>query len=274
MAVPFDPGYTADPYATLAAAYPGEGAYPPANFRTEWGPIFHRGRLDGTARILVIGQDPAAHEAICRRILVGEAGQRVQGFLARLGVTSSYVMINAFVYSVYGHGGAQHVNDKKILRYRNAWLDALAAGNGLQGIVSLGQLADKSYRAWKTTPAGEACTAVYATMRHPTFPESASASGSTTFEQAMADLVASWNTALDLLHPVVDPDRPTRLRHFKTTVQNAVAPIPAADLPAGLPAWMTSIDPWAARTGSNAQEKRASITVSVPANARTWPPVT
>jgi hypothetical protein len=34
----------------------------------EWGPILHRGRLDGTARILVIGQDPAQHETVVRRI--------------------------------------------------------------------------------------------------------------------------------------------------------------------------------------------------------------
>ena len=55
--------------------------YPTDSFRVEWGPVFHRGRLDGSARVLIIGQDPATHEAICRRILVGEAGQRIQGFL-------------------------------------------------------------------------------------------------------------------------------------------------------------------------------------------------
>jgi len=31
---------------------------------------------------------------------VGEAGQRVQGFLSRLGIDRSYVMVNAFLYSV------------------------------------------------------------------------------------------------------------------------------------------------------------------------------
>ena len=79
------------------------------------GPVFHRGRLDGTARVLVLGQDPATHETITRRILVGEAGQRVQGLLARVGITTSYVMVNTFLYSVYGQGGGtRHATDPHI----------------------------------------------------------------------------------------------------------------------------------------------------------------
>ena len=82
--------------------YPDASVYPPGQFRVEWGPIFHRGRLDGSARILVIGQDPAQHETIVRRVLVGEAGRRLQGFLTKLGITRSYAIINTFLYSVYG----------------------------------------------------------------------------------------------------------------------------------------------------------------------------
>src|SRR5690242_13409013 len=85
MSIDFDPGYGDQPFKTLVQNYPGEDVYPPGDFRTEWGPIFHRGRLDGSARVLMIGQDPAQHETIVRRILVGEAGQRAQGFLAKLG---------------------------------------------------------------------------------------------------------------------------------------------------------------------------------------------
>jgi hypothetical protein len=44
--------------------YPEADVYPTDQFRIEWGPIFHRGRLDGSARVLVIGQDPAQHETI------------------------------------------------------------------------------------------------------------------------------------------------------------------------------------------------------------------
>ena len=87
----FDPGYVRAAFRRLVTEYPDGSVYPYDSFRVEWGPILHRGRLDGTAKVLVIGQDPAAHEAIARRILVGEAAQRIQGFLRKLGVTRSYV---------------------------------------------------------------------------------------------------------------------------------------------------------------------------------------
>ena len=62
MTIDFDPGYTKDPWASLVRDYPDETVYPLKDFRVEWGPIFHRGRLDGTAKVLIVGQDPAAHE--------------------------------------------------------------------------------------------------------------------------------------------------------------------------------------------------------------------
>ena len=111
----FDPGYQRRPYRQLVADYPDETVYPADSFRVEWGPIFHRGRLDGTARLLIVGQDPATHETIARRILVGEAGQRIQGFLTKLGVNRSYVFVNTFLYSVFGQGGGErHIDDEPI----------------------------------------------------------------------------------------------------------------------------------------------------------------
>src|SRR5437016_6156336 len=77
MEHPFDPGYFEEPFRTLVRGYPEADVYPSNQFRVEWGPIFHRGRLDGSARVLIIGQDPAQHETIVRRCLVGEAGRRV-----------------------------------------------------------------------------------------------------------------------------------------------------------------------------------------------------
>ena len=104
MARSFDPGYGSEPFATLVAEAPGTAVFPGKDFRVEWGPVFHRGRLDGSAKVLLVGQDPAQHETILRRILVGEAGHRIQGFLAKLGIESSYVMVNTYLYSVYGQG--------------------------------------------------------------------------------------------------------------------------------------------------------------------------
>ncbi len=271
----FDPGYVKQPYTKLVESAPGEDIYPIDSFRTEWGPIFHRGRLDGTARVLIIGQDPATHETICRRILVGEAGQRIQGFLSKMGITSSYVLINAFLYSVYGQGGgSRHIDDEGITDYRNRWMDAIVGRNDVQAIVSLGQLADTAYQAWKLTPAGAASTAVYATVRHPTYPESASRSGQTTKAEAFKKLTQSWNAALTAFDGHVTQDTPTPLVPYGDTVEKTdLTPIPEMDLPAGLPAWMRSLDAWAGRTGADAQMKRATITVTVPRKARTWPPI-
>jgi hypothetical protein len=268
----FDDGYRG-PFATLVDKAPGPDVYPPDAFRTEWGPVFHRGRLDGTARVLVLGQDPATHEAICRRILVGEAGQRVQGFLAKLGITGSYVLVNTFLYSVYGQGrGARHVDDAPIVGYRNRWLDTIARRSALEAIVTIGGLADRAHTAWRATAAGAACAATHVAMIHPTYPESSSASGSTTKAAAMARLCDSWNAALDSLWPVVTPDAAVAATRYGAAIDDDdLAPIPAIDLPAGVPAWMGALDAWASRTGDDDETKRATITVKVPRAARTWP---
>lgn len=271
--IEYDPGYVRAAYRKLVSEYPDESVYPSKDFRVEWGPIFHRGRLDGSARVLVIGQDPAAHETVCRRILVGEAGQRVQGLLAKMGITRSYVMVNAFLYSVYGQGGGErHVDDPALVAYRNRWFDAIAEGGELQAVVSLGHLADSAYQIWQATPKGSMCTATYATVLHPTYPESASRRGQITKAEAFTRLLSSWNDALRLLHPRVTQDVIVPLELYgPSLVDSDLAEIPSADLPAGIPPWMRSLDSWARRTGDDAQSKRATITVSVPKKARTWP---
>src|SRR5690349_21256167 len=134
----FDPGPVSEPFLTLARDYPGTDVYPTADFRVEWGPIFHRGRLDGTARILVIGQDPAQHETVVRRVLVGEAGRRIQGLLGKLGVTQSYVIINTYLFSVYGSVKAKTSRSAALVAYRNRWIDALVSRNRLEGVIALG----------------------------------------------------------------------------------------------------------------------------------------
>ncbi|HEX2221702.1 MAG TPA: uracil-DNA glycosylase family protein [Candidatus Limnocylindria bacterium] len=269
----FDRGYVDEPWATLVAECPGADVYPPADFRTEWGPIFHRGRLDGTARVLVIGQDPGTHEAIVRRILVGEAGQRLQGFLARLGITRSYVLINAFVYSVYGqHGGNRHRDDPVIAAYRNRWLDALAAGGRLEAVVALGTLAEEAFATWAATPAGAVSALACRRIRHPTYPEAASRGGAITKAEAMREMLADWNAALDQLRPAVaNPDvtQPAD-RYGATLTAEDLRAIPDADLPPGLPGWMRSLDAWATRRGETADEKRATIVVRVPRAHRSW----
>ena len=143
MTIPFCPGYNQEPFATLVANYPGKDVHPVKDFRVEWGPVFHRGRLDGTARILVIGQDPAQHETVLRRILVGTAGKRVQGFLRRLGFNHSYVLINTFLYSVFGQGGGtRQIKNAAITAYRNRWIKAILDSSPIEAVVAFGGLAN------------------------------------------------------------------------------------------------------------------------------------
>jgi hypothetical protein len=269
----FDPGYGDDPWRGLAAAYPGTDVYPADDFRVEWGPIFHRGRLDGSARVLVVGQDPAEHEAIARRILIGEAGQRVQGFLAKLGLRTSYVMVNTYLYSVYGQtAGNAHAHDPTIAAYRNSWLDALVLGQSVQAVVAFGTLADTAYHAWAATQPAAAAALAYQHVMHPTAPISGSGGDPVKYAELTKAMLAGWNSALHALREVVTPDG-TRASLYSSS--GVLRPsddveIPAGDLPAGLPEWMRSLENWATRTGSSSDAKRATIEVVVPTDLRPW----
>jgi uracil-DNA glycosylase len=265
--IDFDPGYGVEPFATLCREYPDESVYPGADFRVEWGPIFHRGRLDGTARVLVIGQDPAQHEAVARRILIGEAGHRLQGLLFKLGIERSYVLVNTFLFSVFGQGGGEtHKNDPEIAAYRGRWLKAIFDTAPIEAVIALGTLADQAWQAWKATPDGAAVSPGFIHITHPTQPESAAGNDPAKHSQLIAAMLTNWNHGLDAIAPsIAHPDHARPLKHYG----NAFAagdrkPIPMGDLPAGAPEWMAVNDGWAKRTGTSAH-KRATITVTVPA---------
>jgi hypothetical protein len=271
----FCPGYPA-PYDALVADAPGQQVYPSADFRTEWGPIFHRGRLDGTAQVLVLGQDPAVEETITRRILVGVAGQRTQGLLAKIGITQSYLLINTFLYSVSSQvGGDHHIADEAIAAYRNRWLDVATGANQVRAVITLGTLAMKAFAQWSATPTGSAFTGHHAAVLHPTYPESASAHGQVSLATATNRLLAGWNAAIPgLIAAIPNPDQQPASPLYGTDFTSADLPeIPAGDLPPGVPGWMRIAHNWARRTGGNPDDKRATITVTVPKGARQWPPL-
>lgn len=267
------PGYGGEPFAALVAEYPGEDVYPSADFRVEWGPVFHRGRLDGSARVLVLGQDPAAHEAISRRILVGEAGQRVQGLLAKVGITDSYVMVNAFLYSVFGqHGGEEHERDAAIAAYRNQWLDALLVDTQVTAVLALGRLARTAYRQWADTQPATAQGLHLAAIRHPTYPESAARATGRPLSETTASLMADWNERVPGLAGHITPEAAIDLSPYASGWgAGDLVVIPERDLPPGCPPWWGDLLSWADRDGRSAQEKRATIRVRVPRRWRTWP---
>jgi hypothetical protein len=262
----YDPGYCEEPFRTLVQEYPGEDVYPPGQFRIEWGPIFHRGRLDGSARVLVIGQDPAQHETIVRRILVGEAGRRLQGFLAKLGITRSYVLINTYVYSVYGSVRAATRKNPLLIDYRNRWLDALMAGGRVEAVLALGTAAEEAWQFWKATPAGQAYGAAFAPVTHPTQPESSSKNDRAKLALATKKLLDNWNAGLQALAPAIShPDVPGPLRLYGSAWTDGDRPaVPEIDFPAGLPVWMREQDGWAKRSGKDELAKRRNITIQIP----------
>ena len=268
MSYPFDSGYCTEPFRTLCSEFPSSEGYPQSRFRVEWGPIFHRGRLDGSAKILIIGQDPAQHEAIVRRILVGEAGRRVQGFLSKLGITKSYVMINTFLYSVYGSVRTENRRNVQLVGYRNRWLDALLLNKNsqIEGVVALGKFATEAWHMWKDSPNGKDFDIAFCTVTHPTYPESFSKGDRKKLIESTKQMLQNWNKGLErLAGAITHPDEHKPLVLYGEIFTDGEKPeIPLIDYPAGLPAWMRELDGWARRVGETDEKKRRNITITIP----------
>jgi hypothetical protein len=275
MSQAFDPGPVEEPFASLARNYPGPDTYSPERFRVEWGPIFHRGRLDGSARILVLGQDPGQHESIAHRCLVGEAGQRVQGFLWKLGIERSYVMVNAFLYSVYGQPRRKDVEDllRQTARYRKRWLDALLDGTDVQAVVAFGAIGEQAFLAWRRTATGRRFAGHFEPLTHPTMPDATARPGSAGYKAAMSRLLDEWNAGLVRLDGALGGtrDRRRQLAPYGEELQpEDRKQIPEHDMPPGTPPWMRSLKQWATRKGTTPDAKRATIEVRVPVGERPW----
>jgi uracil-DNA glycosylase len=240
--------------------------------------VFHRGRLDRSARVLVLGQDPGQHECVARRILVGEAGQRVQGFLHKLGIERSYVMINAFLYSVFGQGGGErHADSEPIIEYRHRWMDALLGESSrVQAVVTFGHLAEDAFDRWAEAHPERTSELAVERLTHPTMPEASSRGDPERRAEAMSRLLEQWNGALTRLRgTLTDRDEePELVLYGDDLTPGDRAPIPEADLPAGSPPWMRSLRQWATRRGDSVEDKRACIEVVVPREERPWQPYT
>ena len=219
----FDPG-PPQPFHDLFDACPD---YTPFrdHFWFDWGPVFYRGRLDGSARVLCIASDPGATERIAGRTLVGDAGQRVQGFLAMLGLTRSYLCLNAFSYALIpseGSAAATIVRNAALTAWRNQVFDA-SRGPNLQAVVAFGRFAQKALALWP----GRAGLAIV-NVPHPTSRD----------PKALLD---GWRGAITDLRAVVTPDpdgNPAKPNYGTKFKEADYAPIPERDLPFGVPAWL------------------------------------
>jgi hypothetical protein len=224
----FDPG----PAGAFATHWDNRPSYNSvkARFRMNWGPIYYRGRLDGSAKVIVIGQDPAADENVARRILVGSAGQRVQGFLRKLGINRSYVMVNTFLYGLKGQIDAEAKTisaSASIKNWRNQLLDMLKTSQ-TQAVIAFGSGAHQVVDLWS----GKSGLFV-AKPLHPSFRDD-------------AGLRANWTTWLPQIRPNVTPDAGATsdmtLYTGSTFKKADLENIPPLDLPFGVPKWMGTGD--------------------------------
>jgi hypothetical protein len=228
----FDPG-PPDSLAQHFARVPSPSH--PEDFWLDWGPIFYRGRLDGSARLLCVGSDPGPTERIPGRCLVGNAGQRVQGFMGKLGLTRAYVCVNAWAYAVHPNRAQdeqERLDEPGELEWRNELYDRVT-GPELQAIVAFGAMAQKAVALWDS-PAGVPIQRV----PHPS-------------SRDPDKLLNAWRAAVADLRDVVTPDADgdnTGPNYGASFEEADHAAIPRRDLPFGVPAFLGD-DAWAREHG-------------------------
>jgi uracil-DNA glycosylase len=219
------------PSARLAKLF-SEVPDPPvkADFWFDWGPVFYRGRLDGSARLLCIASDPGPTERIAGRSLVGNAGQRVQGLLAKLGLTRSYLCLNAWAYALHpsrARAERARLDEPAQLAWRNELFDA-AIGPDLQAIIAFGRVAQEAVALWSGRPDAKLCE-----VPHPTSHDA-------------KELLDKWRGAVSELRAIVtpDPDGEDGGPNYGTSFSEAdYTAIPRRDLPFGVPAFLGD-DAW------------------------------
>ena len=226
--IEFDPGPPPE-FAELFAQAPDYGPYK-HHFWYDWGPIFYRGRLDGSARVLCIASDPGPTERVAMRTLVGDAGQRVQGFLTKIGLTRSYICLNAFTYALFpthGSEAPQILSDPNQKNWRNALYNK-AKGSNVQAIIAFGTNAQYALDLWD----GKGNTPVFK-VPHPS-------------SRNPQKLIDDWRAAVPQLRAIVtpDPDADPKVPNYGDKFSEAdYARIPLRDLPFGVPAWLGD-DSW------------------------------
>ncbi len=120
-------------------------------FRYEMGPVFYRGRLNGAAKVLVVGQDAATDEALVHRAFVGGTGQKVQNLLNSVGVTQSYLCVNTFIYSIHGQFDpftAELATQSAISEHRNQVFHKAFQTSPIRLILSFGNAAHTSVQQY------------------------------------------------------------------------------------------------------------------------------
>jgi uracil-DNA glycosylase len=251
----WDPGPPPNIRTIFEAAPLAEYQGKPKRFRLEWGPHYYRGRLDGSARALIIGQDPAADENVARRILVGDAGQRVQGLLVKLGLTRSYIMVNSSLYCIFGQFDAElqaFMDLPSVTQWRNQLLTALA-GPSLQVILAMGQAAQHVVDVWPGAAALNSEGRIFKLL-HPT-------------ARPEPSVKQNWSGQLNAIAAKLtpDPDGHLDLSPYPSGSfsKQDLANIPLRDFGFGAPAWM----------GTGNMATRVQASKGLPAMAKNNPSI-
>jgi len=199
--------------------------HPSGRFRTEFGPVYYRGRLNGSAKLLIVGQDPSTDEILAQRNLVGSSGQRAQRLLNKIGIRTSYVMFNTFLFGIKGQMDAVMnavAVEPAILNYRNSLFDKALAENAIQAIITFGNGADLAISNWPGRPAA----LPWFQLHHPSAPDNV--------------VLPNWSANLNAMHAAVTPDSVSTvdLTPYGTAFgPTDVTDIPREDLSFGIPGW-------------------------------------
>ena len=175
-------------------------------------------------------------------------------------------MLNTFLYSVYGSVTVAQRKHPALLAYRHRWFDALFTTQPIEAVVTLGTLAAEAWQLWAAT----STRASHILSPRPPSPirrsqRVRSKGDKTKLAAALKAMLKNWNTGLRTAPAVQHPDQAIPLVLYGDTfVEGDRVGIPAADYPAGLPAWMHEQDGWARRVGTDDRKKRANITITVP----------
>lgn len=122
-------------------------------FRWHFGPMFYRGRLDGSARVLVVGQEGAQDESLSHRSFTGGTGGRMQHFLQYLGFDRSYLLLNTFVYPIFGEYPADlrvlaQSPASPIVVHRHRIFEKALQGSDIRLVIAVGGAAKDSVATW------------------------------------------------------------------------------------------------------------------------------
>jgi uracil-DNA glycosylase len=162
-----DPGPTAaSGWAALFADTPnyrglGRAVLGREAFRWHHGPMFFRGRLDGSARVVLVGQEGAQDESLSHRSFTGGTGARMQHLLHHLGLDRSYLFLNSFVYPIFG----QYTDELRplaqdprspIVSHRHRIFDKAILDGDARLVIAVGNAAKESVATWVDAHGGSA----------------------------------------------------------------------------------------------------------------------